>query len=473
MIKKFLLASVAVLASPAVAQTFPVPSDVAAVYGPTGWSQVIPQFKTDSSENIEIDPTVTPMPVTQFANIPIPSTTNRIATTASGGANFKLTTFSGGTADTAKFRTVVDFSHMLPDDPVRNFGQPGGSHLHCFFGSGSANAYSTYKTLRQHSIDSTSAGTDANATAYWYPCLISVNRDGDGKDYAIKPDSITVYYEGNPVDLQHGAFIPRGLRYILGFDMDATSPTTQNAWLQPYVTAANSAYGSTRYSLVDPAGNYPSRVHYSCDGATPSLANTIKNSDGTDPFGGTCASGATFHMRVTGPRCYDGKNLWSPGGYKNVINPIWDNLKSKWACPYNYYALPELTVQVDFTQYGWTDRQKWDLSSDISFRAARGLTAAQVPAGTTFHTDWFGAWDDDIMRIWEAQCIGVEHNTPHECNSSQISDTQALIASDIGAGGRSPQVDSSSVPHATSSDPGWVPIPPAWSGAMTNMHIHN
>lgn len=25
--------------------------------------------------------------------------------------------------------------------------------------------------------------------------------------------------------------------------------------------------------------------------------------------------------------------------------------------------------------------------------------------GSTFHSDWFGAWDDDIMDKWTANCV--------------------------------------------------------------------
>jgi hypothetical protein len=516
------------------AQSFPKPADV------PDYVSFTPQYKTDSSDNFEIDPTITPMPVSsyQLTNIPVPSLTNRVDTVPGGSANFKLTTLDGGTADTSKFRTTIDFGFMLPDDPVRNYGQPGQSHLHCFFGAGSVNAYSTYKTLRQHAIDSTAIGTDANGTGYWFPCVVVLNPYGNGKNYAIKPDSVTVYYEGNPADMKRTAYIPRGLRYVLGFDMDSSSPTDQFAWLQPAIDSANAAYGSTRYMLKIPGGTYASRVLYTCDGASPSSVSVLKNADGSDPFGGTCEyskvtgsiSGTTLtvtavtsgtvragqslsgtgitagtvitalgtgaggtgtytvsnsqtvasttiegksqlHMRITGPRCFDGLNLWAPGGYKNVYQEVWDNLKSKWVCGYNGYTLPALTVQVDFTQYGWSDRQRWDLSSDISYRAAKGLTTTQVPPGTTFHTDWFGGWDDDIMRIWETS-IGVENHTTHEMNNSYISNTQQLHGG-VGAGGRNPQVDGSSLPHVLETDSGWMLIPPAWSGSLTNMHLHN
>jgi hypothetical protein len=28
-----------------------------------------------------------------------------------------------------------------------------------------------------------------------------------------------------------------------------------------------------------------------------------------------------------------------------------------------------------------------------------------LPKGTTFHADWFGAWDDSVMKMWMDNCI--------------------------------------------------------------------
>lgn len=474
MVKRILLASAALVASPALA--FPQPPDVAA------YSAVTPTYKTDNSVNTVIDSTVTPMPIgTGLTNIPIPSTTNRIITNGpySGTtAPFKTTIPYGGTGSENKFRTIVDFSHMLPDDPIRNYGQPGTSHLHCFFGSGSTNAKSTYKTLRKHALNSTAAGTDVNATGYWYPCPVVLNPYGDGKNFAIKADEIIVYYTENPATDGTGAnakaFIPVGLRYVFGFEMDAASVATQYAWLQTALDTANTAHGSVRYTLTDPAGHYQTQALYNCIGASPGTAYVLKTAAGADPYGGTCASGAQFFIKIEGSMCYDGTNLWAPGGYKNFIPGVWDNVTNGWACPYNYYKLPSLSLEIIITQYGWTDRQRWDLSSDIAYRAAHSLTTATLPPGSTFHTDWNDGWDHVQMNKWQVS-IGVEHNTGHELDSSQIDDSHYLkggLSNENGVS-RVPQVTPGSLAHVLETDPGWMLIPPAWSGSLTNMHIHN
>jgi hypothetical protein len=406
--------------------------------------------------------------------------------------NFCLTTLNNGNfnCQEAKFRTEADFSHMLPDDPIRNYGQPGQSHLHCFFGNGSTNANSTYKSLRAHGLNSTAAGTDANATAYWYPCIEVLNPYGDGKNFAIKADFITIYYTGDPAQMQLGAYIPIGLRYVFGFDMDAASTTYgtggQYAWLQTALDSANTASGHTRYQLTSPGtGLMSTSGRWICTGATPvagadthfelGSSKYLAMPDGSDPFGGTCGAGEIF-MRIDGANCYDGTNLWSTGGYKHLIPAIWDNDFSKFVCPYNYYQIPGLVLEFNFTENGPSDYTRWVLSSDLSLRSKLGLTASSIPNGMTFHTDWDDGWDQTIRNIWEQNCTGSLHHTPHQCDSSQISATQNLqggSGGQAGAGGRNPQVDTSSTPHTLETDPGWMLIPPAWSGGMTNMHIHH
>jgi hypothetical protein len=43
------------------------------------------------------------------------------------------------------------------------------------------------------------------------------------------------------------------------------------------------------------------------------------------------------------------------------------------------------------------DTSKWSFSSDSM--------APNEPAGSTFHADWFGAWDNTVMAMWTDNCI--------------------------------------------------------------------
>lgn len=485
------------------------------------------------------------------------STSQTVASEAMGSTQFStycLTFAYGGpaTCDENKFRTISGVTNIAPDDPQRNYGQPGQSHVHQFFGAANCNAYSTYKSNRAHSLTSTLPGTDINGTCYWFPAVEVLNPYGDGKNFALKPDWVTVYYTENPATNGTGvgakAFIPVGLRYVFGFDMDAAwsgGAAQEFAWLQSYLDTANAAIGHTRYSLTH-SGGYANHAIYDCPGATPEIVHVLTNADGSDPYNGTCepavftgsTSGSTltvtavtsgtiqageilsapgaspgayyislngtgtggagtyglssappsnissetmravqdFNINVSAPDCYDGTNLWSPGGYKTVIPQVWDSDNSQWVCPSNYYKIAHLTLEIHFTQYGWADRQRWDLTSDIAYRAKYGLTKAQLPPGTTFHTDWMDGWDHlNGMIPWQTHCSGVEHNTGHQCDTSQINSTQRLIGgegNEAGAGGLHPQVDTSSKPHLNEGDSQWELIPPSWTGGMTNMKIH-
>jgi hypothetical protein len=478
---------------------------------------------------------------------------------ASNSSTYCLSSGYGGPTPQCgenKFRTIISVTNIQPDDPQRNYGQPGTSHPHQFFGGASCNAYSTYKSIRAHALSSTAAGTDINGTCYWFPAMEVLNPYGDSKNYFITADWVTAYYTENPATNGTGngakAFIPVGLRYVFGFDMDAAwsgGAAQQYAWLQTILDAANTTIGHTRYSLTA-GGQYNNQAIYDCDGATGPVGGNgsyvIVNGDGSDPWGGTCepavftgsvsgttltvtsvtsgtirngeillatgtsttsvnyislggtgtggvgtytlASSATissetmrampdFFIAIDAPSCYDGTNLWSVGGYKNIIPEVRDADNSVWACPSNYYRVPNLRLEIHFTHYGAADRARWDLSSDIAYRAKWGLTKAQLPPGTTFHTDWMDGWDHaNGMNVWMINCSGVEHHTGHQCNSSQISPTQRLtggIAGEGGAGGRPVQVVTIPNAHLLETDPGWKPIPPAWSGPMSNMHIHN
>jgi hypothetical protein len=454
------LLSYLVMPTVAVAQSFPKPTDVSAY---VSWT---PQYKTDGTQNVPIDPVAIPPTQTGLTNIPAPSYTNRLVTTAAQGPLGPYCTLisNGGTCAENKMRVPsLDFSHMLPDDPVRNFKQFGASHLHCFAGAGSANAASTYASLRRRAIDSKSPGTDVNGSAYWKPCWILKNPFSDGKDYALMDDYWTTYYVGGPDKM---ANIVPGLREVWGYNMD-----DQYASLIAILNAANTASGSARYSLTN-GGLAFTQALYTCIGATGGNSPTLVRADGSDPWNGTCGSGQQFFVQINGNECWDGLNLWSPGGYLHVLPRIWDNLYNKWVCPYNSYAIPFVRLEIIITQNGAADRARWCLSSDYSQRTKLGLTATQLPCGTTFHTDEIFAWDDTILQQYEANCIGTLANfgLGRECGGGYFSSTQytkGSVAGEIGANGRNPQVDLTSIDHTTQA--GMMLVPPSWSGSISNM----
>ena len=127
------------------------------------------------------------------------------------------------------FRFLCGPGQLSYDDPIVYPGQPGKAHLHQFYGNMSANAYSTFASLRAggSSTCGSPSANPANRSAYWMPALL------DGKGNVIQPDTVDLYYKRTPksaADCTNGvrmkacAGIPNGLRFIFGYDMQAGRP---------------------------------------------------------------------------------------------------------------------------------------------------------------------------------------------------------------------------------------------------------
>ena len=63
------------------------------------------------------------------------------------------------------FRFVCSAGQVLNDDPIVYPGQPGKSHAHQFYGNTSANASSTYSSLRSNG--QSTCMSPLNRSAYW------------------------------------------------------------------------------------------------------------------------------------------------------------------------------------------------------------------------------------------------------------------------------------------------------------------
>lgn len=101
-------------------------------------------------------------------------------------------------------------SHTLPDDPIVLPGQPGGSHLHDFFGNTSVNADSTLESM----LDGpTTCRVPSDTAGYWAPVVFINGRQ-------ITPPVMRIYYLG--LKDQDVETIPPGLK-MLGGNRFATS----------------------------------------------------------------------------------------------------------------------------------------------------------------------------------------------------------------------------------------------------------
>ena len=295
---------------------------------------------------------------------------------------------SGAPDVVGSFRFLCNVSHLAYDDPILYPGQPGKSHLHQFFGNTLADANSTYASLRTTG-DST-CGNALNRSAYWTPAML------DGKGGVVKPDYIMIYYKRRPSTDPYCqkmgvacVNIPRGLRYVFGYDMlnTAAAPT-----------------GAAYFNCDGPsavAGHYPDIV--------AAAAN--------------CPVGNRLGAVIMAPDCWDGKNLDSPDHRSHVAYASygdWGYLKCDAAHP---YVLPQFFMGVWYTVDGNLDRSgSWSPSTSTWHLSSDEMPGMMMRPGSTFHSDWFGAWDDNILAQWSSNCI----DKLLSCNSGDLGNGKQL-----------------------------------------------
>lgn len=407
-----------------------------------------------------VDPDGGTPPAAAYELADIPSTeTGWIATTGNIPA----------TGSENKFRATAVVTGINYDDPIRFYGQPGTSHCHMHFGAQPSPAHATFAWLRNSTVavKSRFQGGPYNNTGYWFPCFQITNAFGDGKNYAVQPDLITVYYNGGASTVSNAqkfTYYLNGLRWVGGYHVDNPNFYTE------LVAAANAAAGSTRYHVSDPAnanGGTELYTHtYKCE-STGQFSPTLALAGGADPWaslpGGTCPSTSKITLQFSGPSCWDGINFWSTSGYSHFIYKIYDSVAGASICPNGWYMLPHLELFIAFTHEGATGARgytNWKLSSDGSNLA-----------GKTFHTDWLGAWDRTTLRKWMDNCIGVsDPATPRECNGGSLGNGEELLSiSGQAPTGRTPQLDTSV--KGTSDASKMFELSTTHSGPAT-MHAH-
>jgi hypothetical protein len=273
------------------------------------------------------------------------------------------------------FRFICNPAHLASDDPIVYPGQPGRSHLHQFFGNTAVNANSTYESLR--TTGESTCNSPVNRSAYWMPAMMN------GKGQVVRPDYISIYYKrlpaSSPACQQRGTAcvdLPRGLRFVFG------------------------------HNMTNPAAAPTGAAYFNCDGptATPGEYRNIVEA------ARNCPVGNKLGAVIRAPDCWDGRNLDSPDHRSHVAYAA----DGGWgACPASHpYVIPTFTMGVWYTTDADLDRSgswspgrpTWHLSSDVM----PGMP--MMTPGSTFHADWFGAWDDNVMRMWTDHCINRQLN---------------------------------------------------------------
>jgi hypothetical protein len=194
-------------------------------------------------------------------------------------------------------------------------------------------------------------------------------------------------------------------------------------------------------------------------------------------------------MVIDFPECWDGTNLWSPGGYKHLRQKIRDNVLALDVCPNGWYELPALEIAFFFTWSNSADYMSWRLSSDDGAQPSSiqlptctagyanapcndGGGTRTVLNGQSFHTDWLGAWDYTTMDEWMTNCLGLMGSgTPHQCETSIISSTHALNYGTAARRCRTAALSRSQSRTAPLQPPTWSSSARPTKGPMT-MHNH-
>ncbi|MCA1653844.1 MAG: DUF1996 domain-containing protein [Sphingomicrobium sp.] len=341
--------------------------------------------------------TTTTTPTTFASASTSTTTTNSTTTSSSNGvypeltavtSNFDINTDLGGSwgngaipasnapDNVGAFRFICSAGQVLRDDPIVYPGHAGASHLHQFFGNMTANANSTYASLRSAGGSSCEGfGTTAlNRSAYWMPAML------DGKGNVVRPDYVAIYYKRRPISdpkcsLASGSQaegdclpLPNGLRYIAGYDMVTNTAKTGSAYFNCDGATAQSAHYDT---LTEAAAHCP----------------TAPNPDGSHN-----RIGAVINM----PMCWDGRNLDSPNHRSHMAYGNYDGGDGVWRCPLTHpKLLPAFTMGVWYTVDA--NLGTWHLASDEMH--------PELAPGSTFHADWFGAWDNTVEAMWMDGCI--------------------------------------------------------------------
>jgi hypothetical protein len=293
------------------------------------------------------------------------------------------------------FRFHCIAGQLAYDDPIVYPGQAGKSHLHQFYGNTGANAASTYSSLR--TTGNSTCFSPINRSAYWMPAML------DGHGNVVRPDLIAVYYKRLPTTntachrisqnrpTAGGECEPlvNGMRFVSGYNM-ATHQTPEQ--LDPGIPPVTAFHCYRRTS--------PGNVE-EVTAMTTTLAALVPNCPTANN-----ADGRKNQIEVVtrSEECWDGINLDSANHRSHLAFQTYTNSPDGLPkCPSTHpYNIPVFQLGVFFTVDA--NLADWRLSSD---EMERMLYDAATPGGRTMHFDWFGAWDNLILKRWMDNCINL------------------------------------------------------------------
>ena len=339
--------------------------------GATGTSSPIVQVVSASPSSAASAQTPPPAPVTSASASSSVSLEGATPIASNFDPLAELVTIStppSGAPDVVgAFRFICLPGQLKADDPIVYPGQPGRSHLHQFFGNDSADANSTYASLR--GAGNSTCISPVNRSAYWMPAVLN------GKGQVVRPDFVSIYYKRRPLsdpivsDPTHpryqgkGTKLPNGIRFIFGRNM---------------------------LNLAEPETG---AVSFGCDGPTAVPGNRYNNFEEAQEG---CPVGNRIGVKIGAPDCWDGKNLDSSDHRSHVSYGSFGDW-GYYKCPASHpYVIPAFSMAAWFTQ---AEGETYSLVSDHMD------TSPGHKRGDTFHADFFMAWDPVVHDMWEKNCI--------------------------------------------------------------------
>jgi hypothetical protein len=153
--------------------------------------------------------------------------------------------------------------------------------------------------------------------------------------------------------------------------------------------------------------------NFTCQGPTADTSCTATTISEAASF---CGPGNQLRAGIHAPDCWDGKRLDSPNHRDHVAYSgygEWGYLRCSATHP---YIIPTFTMGAWYSVTADAPASNWYLSSD-------DMGDHRMPAGSTFHADWFGAWDDATLAAAIANCI----NRLLSCVDGDLGDGRQMI----------------------------------------------
>ena len=175
--------------------------------------------------------------------------------------------------------------------------------------------------------------------------------------------------------------------------------------------------------MTNPIESPTGAAYFNCDGPT----GTQGHYPDIVAAAAKCPAGNRLGAIINAPDCWNGKDLDSPDHRSHMAYASYGDWGYR-KCPATHpYVVPNFTMGVWYTTDNNLDRSGFWTGSTATWHLSSDEMAGMAPMrpGSTFHADWFGAWDDSVMQMWDANCVDKLLN----CSGGDLGNGKQLIGS--------------------------------------------